>query len=83
LNLNSLVSELVSAYPIIDYDSDDPDKGYIDEKYTVATDLVGEYFDKFNQTSADSLDNELDCLTSLVFVFPGHPKAREEIYYRF
>ena len=29
-NLNSLVPELVSACPIMDYDSEDPDKVYID-----------------------------------------------------
>ena len=39
-NLKILVPELVSAYPITDYDSEDPNEGYIDEKYTVATDLL-------------------------------------------
>ena len=41
-NLNSLVPDphLVAQYPITDYDSEDPNKGYIDEKYTVATDLL-------------------------------------------
>ena len=39
-NLNNLVPKLVSAYPITDYDTEDPDKGCIDEKYTVATELL-------------------------------------------
>ena len=44
-NLNNLVPELVSQYPITDYDSEDPDKGYIDEKYRVATALLWAFKD--------------------------------------
>jgi len=42
-----------------------------DEKYTVATFLLWVFCDKFNQASADTLNNELDSLTSLVCSFPG------------
>jgi hypothetical protein len=69
-NLNILVPELVSAYPITDYDSEDPNKGYIDEKYTVATDLLWAFKDKYKQTSADTLNNELDSITKLVCSLP-------------
>ena len=54
-NLNSLVPELVSKFPITDYDSEDPNKGYIDEKYTVATDLLWAFKDKYNKTSAGTI----------------------------
>ena len=54
-NLNGLVPDLVAKFPITAYDSEDPDKGYIDEKYTVATDLLWAFKDKYNKTSADTL----------------------------
>jgi len=77
-NLSCLVPELVLAWPITKYDSEDPNKGYIDEKNTVDTDLLWVFFDKINQTSANSLNNELDSLTSLVCTFPGYPEARQK-----
>ena len=54
-NLNGLVPDLVAKFPITDYDSEDPNKGYNDEKYTVATDLLWAFKDKYNKTSADIL----------------------------
>jgi len=82
-NLNSLVPELVSQFPITDYDSEDPDKGYIDEKYTVATALLWTFKDKYKQTSADTLNNELDSITKLVCSFPGYPEANSNSYHRY
>ena len=82
-NLNSLVPELVSKFPITDYDSEDPDKGYIDEKYTVATDLLWAFKDKYNKTSADTLNNELENITKLVSSFPGYPEATSNSYHRY
>jgi len=73
--LSSLVPELVSKFPITDYDSEDPDKGYIDKKYTVATALLWAFKDKYNKTSADTLNNELESITKLVSSFPGYPEA--------
>ena len=78
-NLNSLVPELVSQFPITDYDSEDPDKGYIDEKYTVATALLWAFKDKYKQTSADTLNN----ITKLVYSFPGYPEANSNSYHRY
>ena len=78
-NLNSLVHELVSQFAVTDYDSDDPDKGYIDEKYTVATALLWAFKDKYKQTSADTLNNELDSITKLMCSFPGYC-AKDEHY---
>jgi len=49
----------------------------------VATDPFWTFFDKFNQTSADTLDYKLDSLMLLVCAFPGYPKARKESYHRF
>jgi len=74
-NLNRLVPELVSQYPITDYDSEDPDKGYIDENNTVATALLWAFKDKYKQTSADTINNELESITKLVCSFPGYPEA--------
>jgi len=82
-NLNSLAPELVSQYPIIDYDSEDPDKGYIDEKYTVATALLWAFKDKYKQTSADTLNNELESITKLVRSFPGYLEANSNSYHRY
>ena len=82
-NLNSLVPELVSQFPIMDYDSEDPDKGYINEKYTVATALLWAFKDKYKQTSADTLNNELDSITKLVCSFPGYPEANSNSYHRY
>jgi len=70
----------VSAYPITNYNSQNPNKGYIDEKYTVATDLLWAFFDSFNQTSVNTLNNELDSLTSSVCTFPGHLEVKKERY---
>jgi len=82
-NLNSLVPELVSQFPITDYDSEDPDKGYIDEKYTVATTLLWAFKDTYKQTSADTLNNELDSITKLVCSFPGYPELNSNSYHRY
>ena len=70
-NLNGLVPDLVAKFPITDYDSEDPNKGYNDEKYTVATDLLWAFKDKYNKTSADTLNNELENITKIVSSFPG------------
>jgi len=43
----------------------------------VATDLLWAFFNKINQTSDNSLNNELDSLTSLVCANPGYPEARQ------
>jgi len=82
-NLNSLVPELVFQFPITDYDSEDPNKGYIDRKYTVATTLLWAFKDKYKQTSADTLNNELDSITKLVCSFPGYPEANSNSYHRY
>ena len=82
-NLNNLVPELVSKFPITDYDSEDPDKGYIDEKYTVATALLWVFKDKYNKTSADTLNNELESITKLVSSFPGYPETNSNSYHRY
>jgi len=82
-NLKSLAPELVSKFPITDYDSEDPDKGYIDEKYTVATALVWAFKDKYNKTSADTVNNELESITKLVSSFPGYPEATSNSYHRY
>ena len=80
--MNSLVPELVSQYPMPDYDSEDPDKGYIDEKYTVATALLWAFKDEYKQTSTDILNNELGSITKLVYSFPGYPEANSNRYHR-
>jgi len=82
-NLNNLVPKLVSAYPITDYDSQDPNKGYIDKNYTVATDLLWTFQNKYKLTSADTLNNELDSITKLVCSFPGYPEASSNSYHRY
>jgi len=79
--LNSLVPELFAQYPITDYDSEDPDKEHIDEKYTVATALLQAFKDKYKQTSADTLNNELESNTNLVCSFPGCPEANSSSYH--
>ena len=81
-NLNGLVPDLVAKFPITDYDSEDPNKGYIDEKYTVATDLLWAFKDKYNKTSADTLNHELENITKVVSSFPGYPQANSNSYHR-
>jgi len=82
-NFNSIVPELVSQYPIMDYDSKDPDKGYKDEKCTVATALLWAFKDKYKQTSADTLNNELKSIIKPVCSFPGYPEANSNSYNRY
>jgi len=80
-NLNSLVPEIVSQYPITDYESEDPDKGCIDENHKVATALLWAFKDKYKQTSADTLSNEHESITKLVCSFPGYPEANSNSYH--
>jgi len=82
INLNILVPELVSAYPITDDDSEDPNRGHTDEKYTVVTNLLWAFKDKYKQTFADTLNNELDRITKLVCSFPGYPEANSNSHHR-
>jgi len=78
-NLNILVPELVSTYPITDYDTEDPNNGYIDEKYTVSTDLLWAFKDKYKQTSADTVNNELDSITNLYAHFRAILKPAQTV----
>jgi len=82
-NLNSVVLELFSQFPITDNDSEDPNKGYIDEKYTIATALLWPFKDKYMQTSVDTLINKLDSTTKLVCFFPGYPEANSNRYHHY
>ena len=82
-NLNSLVPDLIKEFPITDYDSEVPTKGYDDEKYTVATDILWAFNDLFNQTSADSLNTELVNIENLITSFPGYPEANSKSYNRY
>ena len=46
----------------------------------MATDILWAFKDKYNQTSADTLNNELESITKLVCSFPGYHEASSKSY---
>ena len=47
--IKPLAYHIVKKFPIKDYDTSDPDKGYNDEKYCVATDLFHAFMTTTNR----------------------------------
>ena len=81
--IKPLAPHLVQKYPLEDYDSTDPDKGFNDEKYCVGTALFHAFMDDNKQESDDSLGSELESMTMLLKAFPGYPTVTRSSYENF
>jgi len=81
--IKPLAPHIVKKFPIEDYDTIDPAKGYDDEKYCVATDLYHAFLDINKQDSNDSLGSELESMNNLLKSFPGYPIVSRLSYNNF
>jgi len=81
--IKPLAPHIVKKFPIEDYDTIDPAKGYNDEKYCVATDLYHAFLDINKQDSNDSLGSELESMNNLLKSFPGYPIVSRLSYNNF